>query len=63
VALSVVAEDPPSTTILVGFVVDVKTFYLVLEALYCHGIGQIMVDGHPARGRCQFLDFASDIGP
>jgi hypothetical protein len=47
-------KTPPSTTILVGFVVNLKTFFLVLEVLYCHGLGQIMVDGRPAYGRCRF---------
>jgi hypothetical protein len=37
-------------------------FFLVSEALYCHILGQIMVDDRPARGRCQFFDFASDFG-
>jgi hypothetical protein len=53
---------PPSTMILVGFMVDWKTFFLVSDALYCHGLGQIMVDGPPARGRCWFFDFAFDFG-
>jgi hypothetical protein len=48
--------------ILVGFVVDGKTFFLVSEALYCHGLGQIVVDGRSARGTCRFFDFTSDFG-
>jgi hypothetical protein len=48
--------------ILVGFVVDGKKNFLVSKARYCNGLGQIMVDGRPARGRCQFFDFASDFG-
>jgi hypothetical protein len=47
--------------ILVGFMVDGKTFFLISEARYCNGLGQIVVDGRPARGRCRFFDFASDF--
>jgi hypothetical protein len=39
-----------------------KNFFLIFDALYCHRLGQIMVDGRPARGRCWFFDFASDFG-
>jgi hypothetical protein len=42
-------KTPPSTTILVGFVVDRKTFFLVSVDLYCHEFGKIMVDGRPVR--------------
>jgi hypothetical protein len=35
---------------------------LVSNALYWHGLGQIVVHGRPTRGRCRFFDFASDFG-
>jgi hypothetical protein len=41
---------------------DGKTFFLVSEALYCHGLGKIVVDGRPERGRCRFFDLNSDFG-
>jgi hypothetical protein len=41
--------------ILVGFVVDGKKSHF--EAIYCHGLGKIMVDGRTTRGRYHFFDF------
>jgi hypothetical protein len=38
-----------------------KTFFLVSEALYCHELGLIMVDGRPTCGRYRFFDFSSDF--
>jgi hypothetical protein len=47
-ALSVIAEDLPSTTILVGFDGRWKK-NLVLVDFYCHEFGKIRIDGRPVR--------------
>jgi hypothetical protein len=38
-----------------------KLIFLISVALYCHGFGKIVVDGHLVRGRCHFFDFVSDF--
>jgi hypothetical protein len=37
-----------------------KLFFWFWGPLYCHKLGQIMVDGRPVCGRCRFFDFASE---
>jgi hypothetical protein len=39
-ALSVIAEEPPSTTILVGFMIDGKTFFLFQRTSIAMNLGK-----------------------